>query len=306
QFLDHHALEDFFRTQDVEILSDLFLDVGQFINDLLLLHAGEALELQFDDGLGLTLGEARAARIRIDHLGVGGGFGGRDEIHQRFTGFTRRLGGADQGDHGVQVREGPLEAEQNVLAVTRLAQQEVRTAADDVDAMLDEAFERVKQSQLARLTVDDGQQDDAKVHLHLGLLIQVIENHFSLFAALQLKHDAHAVAVALIADFRNSFELLLVYQSGGIFDEPCFVDLVGQLRDNDGLPLLAHLFGGGFRAHFDGTSASLEVVVDALAAEDNAASGEIGALHHLDQLRKLDSWILYQRNTGLDDLPQIV
>ena len=87
------------------------LDVGQLVDDLLLLHAGEALELQFDDGLGLALGEARAAGVGVDHLRVGGGFGGRDEIHQRFAGFARGLGGADQGDHCVQIVQGALEAE---------------------------------------------------------------------------------------------------------------------------------------------------------------------------------------------------
>ena len=60
QFLDDYGAQDFLGTEDVEIFGDLLLDVGQFVDDLLLLHAGEALELQFDDGLGLALGEARA------------------------------------------------------------------------------------------------------------------------------------------------------------------------------------------------------------------------------------------------------
>ena len=33
------------------------LDFGQLVEDLLPLHAGQALELQFDDRLGLPLGE---------------------------------------------------------------------------------------------------------------------------------------------------------------------------------------------------------------------------------------------------------
>ena len=193
-----------------------------------------------------------------------------------------------------------------MLAVTGLAQQEVGAPADDVDAVLDEALERVEQTQLARLAVYDGQQDDAEVHLHLRLLIQVVEHDFGLLAALELEHDAHAVAVALIADFGNAFELLFVDQTGGVFDQAGFVDLIGKLGDDDGFAVLAHLFGGGFRAHFDGAAAGLEVIVDAFAAEDDAAGGEIGALHHLDQLRKLDGGVLHQRDAGFDDLAQIV
>jgi hypothetical protein len=38
------------------------LDLREFIENLLLLHAGEALELEFDDGLGLALGEVEAGQ----------------------------------------------------------------------------------------------------------------------------------------------------------------------------------------------------------------------------------------------------
>ena len=171
---------------------------------------------------------------RIDHLGVGGGFGGRDEIHQRFARFARSLGGADQGDHCVQIVQRVLEAEQDVLAVAGFAQQEVGAPADDFDAMLDEALEHVDQAQLARLAVDDGQHDDAEVDLQLRVLIKVVEHDFGLLAALQLEHDAHAVAVALVADFGDAFELLFVHQAGGVFDQAGFVDLIRDLGDDDG------------------------------------------------------------------------
>ena len=39
------------------------LDFGQFVEDLLLLHAGQALQLQFDDGLRLALAEIRTRAI---------------------------------------------------------------------------------------------------------------------------------------------------------------------------------------------------------------------------------------------------
>ena len=55
QFLDDHAAQDFFRTQDFQILCDPGLNFGQLIDNLLLFHTGQALELQFDDGLRLRL-----------------------------------------------------------------------------------------------------------------------------------------------------------------------------------------------------------------------------------------------------------
>ena len=62
QFLDDQVAEHFFRAEDFQVLGDPALDVGQLVEDLLLLHAGQALELQFDDGLRLPLGELGTVR----------------------------------------------------------------------------------------------------------------------------------------------------------------------------------------------------------------------------------------------------
>ena len=158
------------------------LDVGQFVEDLLLLHPGQALQLQFDDGLRLLLAELEASDQRL----------------ARFARASSRR--ADQADHFVQVVERLLEAEQDVLALARLAQFVFGAAADHFHAVIDEVLDAVDQAQLARLPVDDRQHDDAEADLQLRVLVQVVEHDFGLLAALQLEHDAHAVAVALVAD----------------------------------------------------------------------------------------------------------
>ena len=60
QLLDDHAAQHLLRAQDLQVLGDASLDLGQLVEDLLLLHAGEALQLQLDDGLRLPLGELEA------------------------------------------------------------------------------------------------------------------------------------------------------------------------------------------------------------------------------------------------------
>ena len=182
--------------QDFQVLGDPALDLGQFVQDLLLLHAGEALQLQFDDRLRLLLAELERG-------------------DQAFAGFARRLGGADEADHFVQVVQRLLEAEQDVLALARLAQLVLGAPADHFDAVVDEVLDAVDQAQLARLAVDDRQHDDAEADLQLRVLVQVVEHDFGLLAALQLEHDAHAVAVALVANVGDAFDLLFVDQRGG-------------------------------------------------------------------------------------------
>ena len=51
----------FSEPEDFQIFADAPLNIGQFVRDLLLLHAGQALQLQFDDGLGLLFGKLASA-----------------------------------------------------------------------------------------------------------------------------------------------------------------------------------------------------------------------------------------------------
>ena len=104
------------------------------------------------------------------------------------------------------------------------------------------------QAELARLSVDDRQHDDAEADLQLRLLVQVVENHLGLFAALQLEDDAHAVAVALIANVGNAFDLLFVDQRGDVFDQLRLIHLIGDLGDDDLLAVFAHALDAGGRA----------------------------------------------------------
>ena len=213
EFLDDEFAEYFFGAQDFEVLADAPLDVEKFVGDLLLLHAGEALQLQFDDGLGLLFAELRQRRSgargpqikRVEDEVCGS----RDEV---FTGFFGRPRSADDADDFIDIIERQTEAEQHVLAVARFAQFEIGTAANDIDAMLDEVFDGADEAEFARLAVDDREIDDAEADLELSLLIEVVQDDIGLFAPLQFEDDAHAVAIALIANFRNAFNFLFVNQ----------------------------------------------------------------------------------------------
>ena len=172
--------------------------------------------------------------------------------------------------------------------------------------MIDEAPQHVQQSQFARLSVHDGQHDHAEIHLELGVLVEIVQNDFGLLAALQLEDDAHAVAIAFVANFRNAFDLLLVHQSSGGFDQPRFVHLVRNLGDDDRFAVLAHRLGGGLGAQFESAATLGEVIDDPLPAEDESAGREIGTLHHVRNFRQRRVGLLHQRNGRVDDLGEIV
>ena len=176
-----------------------------------------------------------------------------------------------------------------MLALPRLAHQVIGSPADDIQAVIDEALQRIQQPHLARLPVDDRQQDHAEGDLHLRELVQIVQDDFGLLAALQLEDDAHAVAVALVADLGDAFEPLLVDQARRVFDQAGFVDLVRKLHHDDRLAILAHVLGLRHGAQLDGAAAVREVVVNALPAQNDAAGREIGTRHHLGDLGKTDA-----------------
>jgi len=56
QLLDDDVAQGGVRAEDLQVLGDAALDIGKLFEDLGLLHAGEALQLQLDDRLRLFLG----------------------------------------------------------------------------------------------------------------------------------------------------------------------------------------------------------------------------------------------------------
>ena len=161
--------------QDLPQPGDELLHLGQLVEDLLPLQAGEALQLHLEDGLGLDLGEPEA----------------RDQP------LARRVRGrapADELDDLVDVVEGDLQPEQDVLAGPGLLQLEAGAPGDHVAPVGDEALQHLLQGEDARLAAVDGEQDDAEGGLQRGVLVEVVQDHLGHRVALQLDDDAHALA----------------------------------------------------------------------------------------------------------------
>ena len=137
-------------------------------------------------------------------------------------------------DDVVEMIERGLVAFENVLAVLRLAQQVSGAAAHHIDAVIDEVLDGLDQAHFLGLPVDDGQQDHAEALLHLRVLEELVQDDLGFGAALEFDDDAHAVAIALVADVGDVFDDLVVHQFGDALDQAGLVHLVGNLGDDDG------------------------------------------------------------------------
>ena len=196
------------------------------------------MQLQFEDGIGLPGAERLfGIDLRSAARGVDVDLLAAEVEHQILAGVGAVGAAANDGDDVIEMIEGGEVAFEDVLAVFRLLQQVCGAAADDVDAVLDEIFDGLDQAHFAGLSVDHRQQDHRETFLHLRVLEELVENDLRLGAALEFDDDAHAVAIALIANVGNVFDVFVVDQLRDALDEASLVHLVGNFGDDDGLAI---------------------------------------------------------------------
>ena len=181
--------------QDFEQGFDFVDDFLEFLDDFVLFEAGQAVQAQVEDGLCLFGREvvgvfahavlfAEAVRARVFGSGAG------EHVHylsrrpaarqQRFFGFCRAGGGADEFDDFVYVGKGNGEAFQDVRPFACLAQFIDAAAGDDFAAVRDEDLQRFFERQEARLAANQRHHVDAEDDLQLGELEEVVQDDLAL------------------------------------------------------------------------------------------------------------------------------
>ena len=139
-------------------------------------------------------------------------------------GLTGGLSRADQGDDGVQVVQSYLEPFQDMGAFLRAGQLELGSTDNDFASVLDEVVDKLPEVQNSGLVVHDGQEDDSERLLHLGVFVQVVQNHIRDLPPLQIQHHPDPFPVGLVSDVSDPLDALLRDQTGDLFNEPRLVD----------------------------------------------------------------------------------
>ena len=277
--------QELLAAQDGRQARDERLHLGQLVEDLLLLQAGEALQLHLQDGLRLDLGE-------------------REERLQLSRGDLPVLRGLDDRDDLIDVVERDLVPEQDVLALLRLAQLVARAAGDHVAAVGDEPLEQRLEPQRARLAPVDAQHGRAESVLEeRAVLVQVVQHYPGDRVALGLHHRADALAGGLVAQVADPLQLLVLDQLGDGLDGARLVDLIRHFRNHDGVA--AGLLVGldlHLGAQLEDAAARLVQRADGAHPHEDAAGGEVGPL---DAARQRPSQLgieqIAQRRVGMID-----
>ena len=195
---------------------------------------------------------------------------------------------------------------ENVFAVFGFREQEGGAAADHIDAVVDEVLDGLHQAHFLGLPVDHREQDHAEAFLHLGVLEELVEHELRLAVALELDHDAHAVAIAFVANVGDVIDDLVVHQLRDALHQARLVDLVGNFGDDDGLAVFVESFDAGLGAHHEASAAVFVGIHDSRLAVNNSGSGEIGALHELQNFGELRRGIVHQGDGGIHNFSQVV
>ena len=165
----------------------------------------------------------------------------------------------------------------------RLAQLEHRAARDDFAPVRDERLEQVLEVEEPRLAVDQRHHVHMEGVLQLRHLVEVVQHDFRNLAALQLDDHAHARLVGLIAQVRDALESLVGDQLGELLEQRLLVHLVGQLVDDDRLPIaLADLLEVRTRAHHHAAAPAAIALVRAGDTVDDPGGRKVGRGHQLD------------------------
>ncbi len=199
-----------------------------------------------------------------------------------------------------------LVAQQNMLALPRLPQQIRRPPTHHIHAMIDKVANRIRQRKLPRLPVHHRQEDHREAFLHLRMLVKLVQHNLRLGAALQLYHNPHAVAIALIADVGDIVDHLVVHQVRHALNQLRLVHLVWNLRHHDRGAPLRHLLNRRLRPHQKAPPPRLVRVRNSAPPVNKSARRKVWPLHVLQYLGQPRMRIVHHLNRRVDHFGQIV
>ena len=322
QFLKNDVGNPLRIGKDIEVIDYLFQEFPVLGDDLVLLKSGQALQAHFEDGLCLRVGQTVTLRrqaviprhaVRSRGIAPGpaqhlGDDGGRPRTrHQLHLGLGGRLRALDQLDDGIDIGQRDRQPLLDMRSLAGLPQVEHGPAGDDFAPVRKEGIQHFLDIEQARLTVDQRHHVDTERVLQLGELEQVVQHHFGHLVALQFDHDAHAGLVRLILHVRDSLDALVVDQFGDTLEQRLLVDLIGQLVNDDGLPVaLFDILNMGPTPHHQASATGAVAISYALHAIDNACGRKVRRRNDLNDFVDGQVGIAKQRMAGVYDLIEVV
>ncbi len=213
---------------------------------------------------------------------------------------------ADDRDDGVEVVERQGQAFEDVCPLLRLPEVVLGTPDHDLVAVVDVVPDRVLQRENPRPAVDERDHIHPERVLQARVLVDLVLDDIGDGVLLELDHDAHPVAVALVSKVGDALDAILANPLGNPFQLGRFVDLVRDFVDDERLPALPDLFNMHLGAHHHAAPARMVGLVDATVAVDDAPGRKVGGGKVLHQPVDRDLRVVDVGDRGVDRLPQVM
>src|SRR5262245_38674814 len=227
-----------------------------------------------------------------------------EALAQRGVGARCVLRFLDDLDHFVDVVDRDLQPFEDVLAVLRALQLELRAPRDHGVTVLDEVLQNLDEVHLLRHAIHEREHDRAEGLLHLRVLVELVQHDHGDGVALQLDDEPDSFLIRLVPDVADAFELLGEHEIADLFVHSLGAHLIRELRHDD-LLLAARflLFDNRAGANDDAAAALLVALLDPLAAVDDRTGREIGAFDDLADVLDARIWVIDEMHDRLDDFP---
>src|SRR5262249_21246454 len=138
------------------------------------------------------------------------------------------------------------------------------------------------------------------------VLVELVEDDLLFGPTLQLYHDAHAIAIGLVAYVGDVVNDFVVDQLRDPLDQNALVHLVGDFRDDDGFAALSEILHPGLGAHHEAPAAVCVSAFNSAAPIDVGAGREVRALYDFQNFFERGGRIVHQHDRCIHDLGEVV
>ena len=312
QLLENDIVYTRCRPKNVQIIGNLVGKLTRFIGEFLALHAGQPLQPQIENGPRLCFGQPVMAIQNlmpgiVDQPDERLDLGGWPCLFAKLVAGSLGIGRAlDQLDDLVNRCQRHHQASQHMSAIARLAKEMDRPPCHHFPAEVAECGDHILQPHLFRTATIHRQHIHREAGLQPCMAIELVQHDIANRVTPDLDNDPHAGAIGLIADVGNALNGLFADKLADPLQQLCLVHLIGDFRDDDGLPVLAvgHNFCACTHHHRPATGGV--GVTDAGPAHDQGTGREIRPRHNLQQLLDVDLGIADKGLTGGNHLAGVM
>ncbi len=191
-------------------------------------------------------------------------------------------------------------------ALLGLGEVELGAAAHHDLAVPDVLVDEPAQVQDLGPVVDEGEHDGAERRAERRVHVELVQHDLGIRVLLQLDHDAHAVAIGLVAQVADAGDLRLAHEVGNLLEERGLVHLERDLGRDEAHAPAPSLLDLHARPHADQAAAVQQAVADALRAVDDSTGREVRALHDLQQVFGRGVRMLDHVDDRVADLAEVV